>query len=159
MSKLNTITIEVGPVPADESCAQVGQAGYEAQSSLECAIYIRLLRRVFGNPDPTALTFERRGFAHDFGRYHEVVAIMSASGMAVFEESRLPSRWDTIARAELTWLKLQGQWRDQLVAGTVEAEDVPQVFCSRTIPDFPDHPVSIWWAMGFWPMYPAIGHH
>ncbi|KAI3602951.1 hypothetical protein D8I24_3129 (plasmid) [Cupriavidus necator H850] len=75
MSKLNTITIEVGPVPADESCAQVGQAGYEAQSSLECAIYIRLLRRVFGNPDPTALTFERRGFAHDFGRYHEVVGI------------------------------------------------------------------------------------
>ncbi|SPK77470.1 conserved protein of unknown function (plasmid) [Cupriavidus taiwanensis] len=152
MFKRHTISIEVGPVPAEESCAQVGQADYETQSRLECAVFIRQLKRVFGNPDPVALTFERRGFAHELGRYHEVVAIMTAAGADLFDEARIPTCWDAIARAELTWLRLQAQWRAQVVAGIVELADVPASFCRSAIPDFPDHPVAAWWAMGFLPL-------
>ncbi|MFS8931467.1 hypothetical protein [Cupriavidus taiwanensis] len=156
-----TLTIEVGPVPAEESCAQVGQADYEAQSRLECAVFIRQLQRVFGNPDPVALSFERRGFPHELGRYHEVVAIMTAAGAEIFDEATVPTCWDAIARAELTWLRLQAQWRQQVLAGTVDLADVPVAFCRSSIPDFPDHPVSAWWAMGFSPLPagPAITLH
>ncbi|MGX6564883.1 hypothetical protein [Cupriavidus necator] len=161
MFKLNTIIIEVGPVPAEESCAQLGQADYEVRSRQERAVFIRQLRRIFGNPDPVALTFERRGYAHDFGRYHEVVAIMTAAGAGLFDEARIPARWDAVALAELTWLRLQAQWRDEVAAGTVDMADVPPVFRSSTIPDFPDHPASAWWAMGFSPLPagPAISLH
>ncbi|CAG9165631.1 hypothetical protein [Cupriavidus pinatubonensis] len=147
-----TIDTEVGPVPCDETCAQVGQAEYEAQSRLECAVYIRQLQRIFGNPDPAILSFVRRGFPHDFGSYHEVVAVMTAAGAEVFDESMLPMTWDHIARAELTWLRMQAQWRELVVAGAAELMDVPQLFRSNEIPDFPDHPVAGWWAMGFAPM-------
>ncbi|BDB30121.1 MULTISPECIES: hypothetical protein [Cupriavidus] len=158
---IHSLSIEVGPVPADESCAQVGHPDYEAKSRLECAVYIRQLKRVFGNPDPLTLTFERRGFAHDLGRYHEVVAIMTAAGADLFDEAKVPTGWDAIARAELTWLRLQARWREQVVAGAVDMTEVPAVFCSTTIPDFPDHPVSAWWAMGFSPLPagPAISLH
>ncbi|MFS8980539.1 hypothetical protein PO002_39970 [Cupriavidus necator] len=158
---IHSLSVEVGPVPAEESCAQVGQPDYEAQSRLECAVYIRQLKRVFGNPDPLTLTFERRGFPHDLGRYHEVVAIMTAAGADLFDEAKVPTSWDPIARAELTWLLLQARWREQVVSGLVEMADVPAFFCSSMIPDFPDHPASVWWAMGFTPLPsgPAISVH
>jgi len=35
MSRLNTITIEIGPISAEESCAQVGHSHYEAKSRQE----------------------------------------------------------------------------------------------------------------------------
>ncbi|WP_232232567.1 hypothetical protein [Cupriavidus sp. amp6] len=54
MFKLNNIEIEVGPVPAEESCAQVGRDDYSERSRRECAVYIRQLQRVFGNPDPAS---------------------------------------------------------------------------------------------------------
>ncbi|WP_235845014.1 hypothetical protein [Cupriavidus agavae] len=102
-----TIDIEVGPVPAEEPCAQVGRDDYSERSRRECAVYIRQLQRILGNPDPAILRFVRRGFPHEFGRYHEVVAVMTAEGAERFDESLLPLQWDHIARAELTWLRLQ----------------------------------------------------
>ncbi len=51
-----SLEIEVGPVPFEEECAQVGTADYAARSTLECAIYIRQLQRIFGHPDPAKLT-------------------------------------------------------------------------------------------------------
>ena len=41
---------ELGPVPAGESCAQVGTDNYLANSMRECEVYRRMLARVFRFP-------------------------------------------------------------------------------------------------------------
>lgn len=152
MFKLNTIEIEVGPVPAEESSAQVGRDDYSERSRRECAVYIRQLQRVFGNPDPAILRFVRRGFPHELGRYHEVVAVMTAEGADLFDESLVPAEWDHIARAELTWLRLQQKWRETVWTRPSAICLVPDIFQRTEIPDFPDHPAAMWWALGFMPM-------
>lgn len=152
MPQRNTLDIEVGPVPADESCAQVGHDDYSDRSRRECAVYIRQLQRIFGHPDPAILRFVRRAFPHELGRYHEVVAVMNAAGAELFDESKLPSEWDHIARAELTWLRLQRQWWKTVQARPSAIDLVPEIFQHNEIPEFPDHPAAVWWAMGFTPM-------
>ncbi|WP_423200696.1 XRE family transcriptional regulator (plasmid) [Cupriavidus sp. H19C3] len=146
------IDFEVGPVPAEESCAQVGRDDYNERSGRECTVYIRQLQRIFGHPDPASLRFVRRGFAHEFGRYHEVVAVMNAEGAEMFDESKLPCEWDHIARAELTWLRLRQQWREAVRVRPSAIVQVPDIFQRNEIPEFPNHPVAMWWAMGFMPM-------
>ena len=152
MTHPKTLDFELGPVPAEEACAQVGHDDYSERSRRECAVYIRQLQRVFGNPDPAALRFVRRGFPHELGRYHEVVAVMTAEGAAMFDEALVPSEWDHIARAELTWLRLHHKWRETVRARPAAIELVPDIFHRTEIPDFPDHPAAMWWAMGFMPM-------
>ncbi|RDK06087.1 hypothetical protein [Cupriavidus lacunae] len=152
------LEIEVGPVSYDEACAQVGTDDYAERSRLECAVYIRQLGRIFGMHASDALTFVRRGFAHDFGC---VVARMNAAGAALFDESRLPAQWDHIARAELTWLSLSYRYRRQLQDGEREPQNVPMLYRLGSIPDFPDHPVAHWLALGVVPMPtgPALALH
>ncbi|WP_232232568.1 hypothetical protein [Cupriavidus sp. amp6] len=41
---------------------------------------------------------------------------MTAEGADLFDESLVPSEWDHIARAELTWLRLQQKWRETVQA-------------------------------------------
>lgn len=159
MLKPKTIDIEVGAAPAEETSAQVGQDGYSERSRRECAVYIRQLQRTFGNPDPAILRFLRRGFPHELGRYHEVVAVMTAEGAELFDESKLPAEWDHIARAELTWLRLQRQWWETVQARPSAISLVPDIFRGSEIPDFPNHPVAQWWAMGFTPATPSLGLH
>lgn len=156
-----SISIELGPVPCDEACAQVGRDDYNERSRRECKVYIRQLQRIFGYPAPDVLMFVRRGFSHDFGTYHEVVAVVTAEGARVFDEARLPSEWDHIARAELIWLRLQQQWHETVQAQPTAIGEVPAIFLQREVPDFPDHPVAQWWAMGFAPMPagPAVSFH
>lgn len=159
MLRPKTIDIELGPVPAEESCAQVGRDDYNERSRRECAVYIRQLQRVFNFPDATILKFVRRGFPHELGRYHEVVAVMTAEGAEVFDEDRLPHAWDHVARAELTWLRLQQQWRETVLARPSAIALVPEIFRAQEIPEFPNHPVAQWWAMGFSPAVPSLGLH
>lgn len=159
MFRPKTIDIEVGPVPAEESCAQVGRDDYNERSRRECAVYIRQLQRIFGNPNPKILRFERRGFPHELGRYHEVEAIMTTEGAELFDEAKLPCEWDHIARAELTWLCLQQKWREAVLARPSAITDVPDIFRRGEFPDFPNHPVAQWWALGFTPVVPSLGLH
>ena len=159
MSYPRTIRIEVGPVPAEESCAQVGHEDYSERSRRECAVYIRQLQRIFDNPDPEDLRFVRCGYPHELGRYHEVVAVMTAEGAKRFDEAMLPMQWDHIARAELTWLELQGKWRATVMARPEALALVPDVFRSGQIPQFPNHPIAQWWAMGFTPVTTAHRLH
>jgi hypothetical protein len=156
-----TITIEVGPVPAEENAAQVGRQNYADLSRIECAVFIRQLQRVFEHPSPDALTFERRAYRHELGTYHEVVAIMTISGAEVFDEAKIPVTWDHIARAEMYWLRMRMHWRKEVEKGACEPDDVPEIFRQQEAPDFPDHPTAMWWAMGFMPMPagPAIAIH
>lgn len=155
------LEIEVGPAPWEEECAQVGSDDYAERSSMEGAVYIRQLGRIFGVHAAEVLTFVRRSFPHDFGRYHEVVACMNAAGRALFDESRLPAQWDHVARAELVWLRLRQRYRRLLQDGECEAQDVPTLYRLGSIPDFPDHPVAHCMALGVVPLPagPALAFH
>ena len=64
--------IELGPVPAGESCAQVGTDNYLAKSMRECEVYRRMLARVFPIPEGLPVKFVVRSHPHDFGPYREV---------------------------------------------------------------------------------------
>lgn len=95
----------LGPTPAEEPCAQVGQINYREQALKECRAYLRQLARHFGEPPPEtrfALTRE----THDFGTYFEVVVWYDPEDEASREfafrtEDDLPARWDAQAREEL----------------------------------------------------------
>jgi len=154
------IRIEVGPVPAEEACAQVGDPDYVVRSRCETAVYMRQLQRIFGFPPPEQLTFQRQGFSHDLGRYYEVVACMNRRGESRFDESKLPSTWDHIARAELTWTLLSRRYREECWTGMRAPDEVPPLYLGA-VPDFPDHPVAYWMALGWTPTAaaPALAYH
>ncbi len=95
----------LGPTPAEEDCAQVGRPNYRDQALKECRAYMRLLKRVFGEP-PSGGRFALTREAHDFGTYYEVVIQYEeqdeeASAFAFRVEANLPAEWDAQARAEL----------------------------------------------------------
>jgi hypothetical protein len=64
--------INIGTVPCDEDCAQVGQEGYREQAVKECRRFIELLRKTFGD-EPEGARLPIKWFDHDFGSYCEVV--------------------------------------------------------------------------------------
>lgn len=65
--------IEIGPVPCDEDCQQVGAASYDpVRARLECQCFIEQLRRQFG-PEPEGARLRIKSNPHDFGNYLEVV--------------------------------------------------------------------------------------
>jgi hypothetical protein len=82
----------------DESCAHVGQPDYYVKISGECKRFITLLRQTFGD-EPPGVRFAIKGFAHDFGTYHEVVCLFDtddeeAAHYAYRCENELPSTWE-----------------------------------------------------------------
>ena len=89
--------INIGSTPADEDCLGVGHA----LARKETAIYCRQLEREF-----PAGKFSVKGFDHDFGRYHEVVAwygeeLDVATNEAAFEAECGRGEWDEEALVEL----------------------------------------------------------
>ncbi len=103
-------TIELGPCPSDEDCAQVGKFDFERISALECAVYVRQLHRMIDR----SVQFEQTGkvrvcvktFEHEMGAYREVVVKFDdedpiAVDIAFSLEGNLPKKWDTIALSEL----------------------------------------------------------
>ena len=63
--------IEIGPNPAEEECAQVGQDDYYEKAREEGKRYIRALIHYFGEP-PALSGLRLKEFPHDFGSYFEV---------------------------------------------------------------------------------------
>lgn len=105
-----TEEIYLGPVPLEEDCSQVGSIGYLERSRVECRAFINQLRRQFGEP-PMGGTLKIMECPHDFGTYHEVVAIFDDlypdSARWAFEvEENLPMRWDEEALIDLTILTI-----------------------------------------------------
>lgn len=89
--------IELGPVPAEEPCAQLGREGYEDQSRDEMRRYATLLGRAFPNR-PEGCRFVVKRFNHDFGAYGEVCVTYSDSSVEevnfAFDcESSVPGTW------------------------------------------------------------------
>lgn len=66
--------INIGSVPCSEDCAQVGSPDYARLSRIECRAFKNQLQREF-----PAGVFRVKGFPHDFGTYHEVVAVLGVS--------------------------------------------------------------------------------
>ena len=99
-------TIELGPVPAGEPCAQVGTANYLARSMLECEVFRRMLERVLPIPEGLPVKYVVRSHPHDFGTYREVSVRYSCDAPAACDfafrvESSVPEGWDPVAQHEL----------------------------------------------------------
>jgi hypothetical protein len=88
--------IELGPVPAGESCVEVGTNNYLANSLRECKVYQRMLERLCPIPQGLPVAFVVRSHPHDFGPYREV-----SVRFAYRVEANAPEQWDAIARDEL----------------------------------------------------------
>lgn len=94
--------IELGPVPSEESCQQVGSVHHDPRLALhETRTYLRMLKRMF----PEARLGILR-FVHDFGVYRECVVYFDPMNseevdLAFRVEANLPEHWDERAEKEL----------------------------------------------------------
>lgn len=104
--------IELGPVPYDEDCAQVGSPDYPERSAKERQAYRHQIERLLaqkGYPKESwssGFSLCNRGHEHDFGRYYELAVKFdtnneSACSLAYLVEEIIPRNWDDEARIEL----------------------------------------------------------
>ena len=89
--------LTLGPVPADEPCAQVGEENYASLARAECRRFIALLRHTFG-PEPSGAWLSMKAFDHDFGTYYEVVCyfnndVQKSIDYALRCEREAPTTW------------------------------------------------------------------
>lgn len=87
----------LGSAPAEESCAQLGEADYARNAKAECLAYIQAIKRVCGEP-PEGADLRVRAEMHDFGSYYEVAVVYDPSNRAAAEyafkaESEAPTTW------------------------------------------------------------------
>lgn len=97
--------MEIGPVPCEEDCAQVGQSDFRKIASKQMDAYISQLKREFATR-LDVIDFGKKWFNHDFGTYGEVVVYFNpddeySTKSAYFVESHLPMNWDDEAIEEL----------------------------------------------------------
>ena len=97
--------LNVGSVPIEEDCSQVGSQDYLSESHKECQAFLHQLKRQFGDP-PFGARFIIETFPHDFGEYREVCIefdnqIDEASEYAFKVEGETPTKWDKQAKEEL----------------------------------------------------------
>ncbi len=95
--------IPLGPVPARESAAQVGESGYAERAFLECRRYVALLRSVIG-PEPEGARLCVRRSQQDFDPYIEVIVEFDsennvARAYAIRCDREAPTTWEAV-RAE-----------------------------------------------------------
>lgn len=90
--------ITIGPAPANEDCAQVGQEGYAEKAREECRRFIDLIRKTCG-PEPPGARLCIMGFDHDFGHYYEVAVRFNEMDQEAVEyafmvEEQAPIDWE-----------------------------------------------------------------
>lgn len=90
----------LGPVPAAENCAQVGQDDFRKKSIIEMDTYIDQLSRMFPEAEGNGVWFSKKWFNHDFGQYGEVVAkwddedIEATNYVFGVIDRNTPEQWD-----------------------------------------------------------------
>ena len=89
--------LEMGSVPADEDCAQVGTEDYEKKAVKECRRFAAGILNLFGQP-PEGAGIGIKKFPHDFGHYFEVVVhyendVEEAMDYAYKVEMECPGTW------------------------------------------------------------------
>jgi len=100
--------MELGPVPCNEECAQVGSDDFYERARKEYSAYKHQLERMFPN-----CNFRIKSFPHDFGTYYEVCVVYDendekATERALEVEGNLPENWDDEAKKELNFLLQEG---------------------------------------------------
>lgn len=106
--------LNIGSVPVDEPCAQVGADNYRQDAHLECNMFMNKLRQTFPWLEDEMTWFKIKGFAHDFGDYYEVVVSYDDADeesylKAIYVENNTPMTWsDTKVFTEtdfMAWLE------------------------------------------------------
>ena len=106
MSVLGECLFYIGPTPAEEPSAQLGEPDYNRIGRQECRAFIDQIRRQLG-PEPAGVRLRTKTERHDFGAYYEVVAEVApdasqpAVDWAVRCESEAPKTWDQEALVAL----------------------------------------------------------
>lgn len=92
--------LSLGPVPAEESCEQVGTPGYDVDKAFDECFRFRARIRNFCGPEPNAAVFLTiTNNPHDFGFYYDVVVKFDDSNQEAVDyafavESNLPGTWE-----------------------------------------------------------------
>ncbi len=98
--------IELGPVPTDEECEQLGPTYNRKRAFSECLAFKDQLRRQFPKPEGVPGRLGIKSSPHDFGTYLEVVAYFDDTNEASMDwafgiENNIPEHWDEAAKKEL----------------------------------------------------------
>lgn len=100
--------IQLGVVPIDEPCAQVGTPDYASRARLECAVFKDQILRTYPLPIAAAGRAGLRFTAnpHDFGTYYELAVEFdpecpAAVDWAFLIDAGMPERWDAESLAVL----------------------------------------------------------
>lgn len=101
----NFSTLELGPTPSGEPCAQIGRDDATELNLMEVAAFRDQCMRAFPNIPDDARYIKVRG-SHDFGTYYELGIKYNEDDEAAvnyaFEvEANVPEYWDDIAKQEL----------------------------------------------------------
>ena len=90
--------LELGSVPSEEECVQVGASDYDLLSRQESVRYIQQLQKCFPQYEEFRVRFSAMNFPHDFGYYKEVVVKYEPNSLGekfvYFIEKNLPDTWD-----------------------------------------------------------------
>jgi len=105
-------TLNIGPVPCNEPCEQLGPNYDPQRAKAECRAFLNQIERTIPNPTNARLRIVTEH--HDFGTYYEVAVSFSDEDEAATEyayhvESNAPTVWDEIARAELAGTMQEAQ--------------------------------------------------
>jgi hypothetical protein len=90
--------IEIGPCPAMEDCAQVGDDNYRTNARRQCLSFMQGIRNYLGmEPDGAALKIKTS--QHDFGSYLEVACFYDPENEKAAEyafkcEAKAPQTWE-----------------------------------------------------------------
>lgn len=90
--------LDIGPTPADEPCAQVGEDDYTSRARAECRRYARLIMQAY----PRAIAV-MRSHPHDLGTYYEVAIRYdddddAQTELAYHIEETIPLTWAELER-------------------------------------------------------------
>ncbi len=97
---LNRDVIWLGPVPAEEECAQVGEPSYRSRATAECLQFIKAIKRKCGEP-PDGAELKMGSVPHQQGQCLEVVVELDPSDdeavrYASHADANAPTRWDEV---------------------------------------------------------------
>lgn len=93
----------IGPVPYNEDCEQLGDDYRKPVALLECKVFISQLKRLNGDP-PEGTSYVITSNLHDFGTYHDVAITFDdkkGREYAYRVEDEVPEDWDYQAKKEL----------------------------------------------------------
>ena len=141
--------IDIGPVPANEPCVQVGDDDYWSRAGRECTVFKRMLYRLFPIPENLAVAYVIRAHSHDFGTYREVAvrigngswppetraSIAGAERFAFEVEAGAPDSWDWLARYELDWYERSAAYLKAVRERTIQREEVPAHYLGPNPPE------------------------